>query len=453
MSTADAKQIVRNKISSISVGSKFGYGIGDFAFNASYQMIAFFLLIFYTDVFGISPAVAGSIFLFSKVWDAVSDPIMGYITDRTNSRWGKKRPYIFFGAVPLGISIFLLFAAPGLQGNLKIIYALLTFLLFCTAITVTNVPYGSLTAAMTTDSNERSSISGYRMTFALLGTLFAAGITKLLVSLFPDEITGFRCVSAIFGIMVIIILWITFFSTKERVVTEREERVSFIENFRVIIRNKPFIILTFSTLLFMIAMNLMAIIVNYYFKYNLNNEAMIPVAFLSIFLTAALLIPLYVYISKKKSKKYGLNIGMGVLVLSLLILFFFGEKNIIYTIIILIIAGAGLSAVFLFPWAMIPDTVEYSEWKTGLRREGIIYGFFWVSFKIGTAIAGFIAGWGLDLSGYVNNVIQSETSLLGIRLMISFIPILFIISGIILISFYPIDAAFHKKIIKEINNR
>jgi GPH family glycoside/pentoside/hexuronide:cation symporter len=436
----------------IGIGMKFGYGVGDFAFNLAYQTTALFLLYFFTDVFAIGAAAAGTIFLVSKLWDAVSDPMMGYISDHTNSRWGKKRPYILFGAVPLGLALYLLFASPDIPVDMRFIYGLITFILFCTVITVLNVPYAALTASLTIDIKERANITGYRMTFGLIGTLVAAGATKLIVGAFPNEVTGFRMMSIFYALVIAAVMFTTFASVRERVV-HVEEKQPFLKNLGVIFVNRPFLILAAATIMFMIAINMLAAVVNYYFKYNLNAEKMIPIAFLALFVTAVVFIPLFVYISNKKSKKYAFNLGMGFLALTLIALFFFGERDMSITIAIFIAAGVGMTTVFLSPWAMIPDTVEYSEWKTGLRREGILYGCFFFCFKLGSALAGFLAGLGLDIFGYVANVEQSESSLLGIRLMISLVPLIFIIAGMVLLSAYPIDEAYHRKIVSEIEAR
>lgn len=179
---------------------KLGYGVGDFAANLAFQSIALFYVFFLTDVFGISPSWAGVIFLIAKVWNAVVDPIMGYITDHTHSRFGRKRPYLLFGAVPLGIVFALLFFAPDLVPSAvspypRFIWALVTFLVFSTMISVVNVPYGALTADLTLDMNERSNLTGYRMTFAVIGTLAAAGATKPLVTVLSGALGGERRVA------------------------------------------------------------------------------------------------------------------------------------------------------------------------------------------------------------------------------------------------------------------
>jgi glycoside/pentoside/hexuronide:cation symporter, GPH family len=447
------KQEINVVASKVPLGMKFGYGVGDFAFNLGFQVCALYLIYFFTDVYMLPAAVAGSVFMVSKIWDSVCDPIIGLISDHTDSRWGQKRPFLLFGAIPLGIATFLLFFGPDLSPGLRIVYAYATFILFSTIIAATSVPYGALTADMTLDAKERSSISGFRMTCALFGTLFAAAATKPLVSLFPDEATGFRWIGAIYGVIIAVIVLISFSSVKERVKHIEEKKLPFKENFRVIIANIPFLLLAGGVTLYMVAINLLAIIVTYFFKYNLQRESSVPIAFIALFVTAAVFIPFFVWLSNKKSKKFGFNAGMIILAAALLGMFFVPEDNIYLIFAMFFASGIGMSTVFLFPWAMVPDTVEYSEWKTGLRREGTIYGFYFLCFKFGSAISGFIAGIGLDLFGYVANAPQTANALLGIRLLISFVPLTFIILGMVLISFYPIDSTFHKKILGELEIR
>jgi len=436
----------------VSLGEKLGYGTGNFAFNLAYQVVALYLIYFYTDVFMIGAAVAGSIFLVSKAWDAVSDPIMGYICDHTKSRWGKKRPYILLGSLFLGISMVLLFASPDLSQTGREFYGLVTFIFFCSAITVANVPYGSLTADLSLDARERSSITGIAMVFAILGTLCAASATKLLVGSFANEVAGFRAMGIIYAVIVVGILLIAFASVKERGFSSGEIKQPFKKDAALLVKNRPFLILTGATLFMMIAVSMLAAVVNYYFKYNLQAEWMIPIAFLILFVTAAIFLPLFVFISNKKSKKFAFITGMACFATGLILLYFFGDKGLEYLIPILFLVGVGMSTVYLSPWAMIPDTVEYSQWKTGLRREGILYGCFWFSFKLGTALAGFIVGQGLALVNYIPNIVQSEGTLSAIKLLITVVPLIFILASMALISRYPIDAEMHRKMLDEIKS-
>ena len=447
---------------SVPTGMKLGYSIGDFGANLAFHTTGFYLMFFFTDVFGILPGLAGTIFLVAKMWDAVSDPIMGTIADNTKSRWGKMRPYLLFGALPLGLAVYLLFYSPNIAPEYKFYYGLISFILFSTTITIVNVPYLALTPSLTLDSHERSVVTGVRVVFGIVGALAAAGATLPLVGLFGggDQMVGFRTVGMVYGIVVCLVSLISFMTVRERVHLAEPERTSFRENLKSIVHNRPFIILTLGVFFHMIGMNIMAIVVNYYFKYNLDMEPLIPVAFLALFVTAGASIPLFVYISKKTGKKIAYNIGMGIVAFLLIFIFLFGDASlslggtsIPVILVLLVLVGVGLSTNWLSPWSMIPDTVEYSQYKTGLRREGILYGIFYFVFKAGTALAGFMVGRMLDVFGYVANAVQTEGALLGIRILMTLVPMVFLIGGIIVISLYPIDADSHKKMVEEIEKR
>lgn len=444
----------------VPTGMKVGYGIGDFGANLVFLTTLFYVLYYFTDVLGIPPETAGIVVLAAKFWDAVSDPMMGAVSDRTKSRWGKKRPYLLFGAIPLGITVFLLFCTPDFSGistgllDYRIAWALFTYVLFCTAITIVNVPYAALTAAMTRDSHERAVITGFRMTFGIIGTLVAAGATLPLVGIFGNgnPVIGFRAVGAIYGVLIALTSLVTFIATRERTdsIGDGGRKTSIKDSLRIVIGNRPFILLVVATLMFMIGMNTMAAVVAYYFKYNLNAEKLVAVANLCIFIPALLSLPLFVLIGKKLSKKLAYNLGMGIVGAMLVLLFFFGENNLYVTFAFLIVAGIGICTNWLSPWAIIPDTVEYSEWKLGIRQEGIFYGIFYFVFKFGAAVAGFFVGQVLDLTGYVANQPQTETALMGIRSLLTVCPLLFIILGIVVLSFYPISATMHRQMIEQI---
>jgi len=440
-------------MNSVPIGIKVGYGVGDFAANLVFQSVMLYLMYFFTDVFMIGASAAGSIFLMSKIWDAVSDPIMGCLSDRTRSRWGQKRPFLLFGAVPLGVSFWLLFAAPALSPNWKIVYAAAAFLIFCTAYTVVNIPYGAITASMTLDSHERSSITGYRMFFAILGTLVVAGATRPLVARFADDVTGFRIVSLIYALLAVGFTLVTFSAVRERIFAgDASGRFNLNEIWVVTRSNRPFIVLTLGMFCHLTAICIMAAMVNYFFKYNLKNEPFIPIAFISLFATAALAIPLWVFISKRQGKKAAFNAGMGLLGLTLIGLYFIKALNPFMLVPVFVAGGIGLSTIYLSPWSMIPDTVEYAEQKTGLRREGILYGLFFFGQKLAAAFAGFIAGQGLDLAGYLPNAEQSASALAGIRLLMTLAPVSLIVIGMGLISLYPIDRRLHDQILRELQH-
>lgn len=444
----------------VSVSVKMAYGAGDFGANLVFQTVMLYMMYFFTDVFLIGAATAGLISFASKLWDGITDPLMGFISDRTRTRWGSKRPYLLFGSIPLGVLFFLLFFSPEMPESGRVIYALILFLLLNTAYTVVNIPYGALTADITLSSKERSSITGYRMFFAIVATLFVAGATKPLSGMFEKEAVGFRFVAGIYALLAIGFTLVTFFFVKEKYGSDRQKSDSFSlsEVATIIKNNRPFIHLSLGTVFHLAAVSLIASMVNYYFKYNMQREDFIPVAFLSLLGAAVLSLPLWVYISNKAGKKTAFNLGMSLLGSALVPLYFVESFNIALFVPVLIVAGVGMSTIYLSPWSMIPDTVEYSQHKTGLRREGILYGFFYFGQKLAAGLALLVSGFGLDLFGYVQPstggaALQSAEATEGILVLTTLVPIFFIIIGAFFISRYSITGNMHRNMVEELQSK
>ena len=257
-------------------------------------------------------------------------------------------------------------------------------------------------------------------------------------------------VGAAYGVVVAAILLATFFSVRERVEQEREPRVTLRQSIRVLTANPPYLLLTGGMFLFMIAVGMTASGVNYLFKYNLRAESSASLALLALLGTSFLFIPVYLQLANRTSKRLSFVVGMSILAAVLAALWFVGERSVGLTIGLFVAAGVGMSAIYFCPWAMLPDTVEYSQWKLGVRREGILFGTFFLAQQLGSAVALFIQGMGLHLAGYVANAEQSARSLAGIRLLMSLIPLAFVLAGIVLISFYSISAERHRQIVQEI---
>jgi len=434
----------------LPIKMKLGYGVGDLAFNILINVTSFYLLIFYTDVFLIGAGAAGIIFLVSKLWNALIDPFIGYFIDRTDTRWGKMRPYMIFGAAPLAVCFYLLFASPDLEDSMRFAYGMATFLLFNSAFAIANVPYAALTASMTRDANERSNLTAYRMTFATVGMLIAGGATLPLVGLFPSKEIGYKTVAIIFGLFSIAIILLSAFSVRETVHQQSEDEKSVKLNMKALSKNYPFILLAISFVVTAIAVYAMASTTNYFFTYYVKREDLIPVAFIVLFVSAVIAFPLWLKFSKKTSKKTTYISGLIVFSASLLVIYFYRDISPLHLIILIGCAGVGMSTYILFPWAMIPDTVEYSQWKTGIRQEGFLYGFFVFGLKLSQAFAGFFTGTILDRVGYVPNVEQTLEALNGIRFLMTIMPCVLISAGILLIAFYPINAEMHQRMLEDI---
>lgn len=437
----------------LSFWTKTAYGTGDMAFNLAYQAMALFLMFFYTDILGIPPLWAGLVFFFSKIWDAVTDPLMGFLVDKTKSPWGNKRPYLLFGALPFGLSIFLMFLSPPLGEAGRIVWAFATFIFFSTAITVVNIPYGAMTASLTLDSKDRSHLSAFRMVFSLVGTLVAAGLTKPLSLALGGGAAGWQTIGLLYGAVGVTFTLLVFFKVKEVQVKEEPQGFKLKDGFLAAAKNPPFIILSLSTVLLMTAINILASSVNYYYKYVLLDEGGVTFALAALFVTAIFFVPVFNFIGDKTSKKVAYLLGLGSIALALILLIFIPVDQPGLTLLAFILCGVGMATIFLSPWSMVPDTVEYGQWKSGHRREGALYGFFFFSFKLGAALAGYLVGQVLSLSGYVADAAPTPQVQGAIKGLISVVPLVLLALGAGVVWFYPLNRKLHGEVVTSLKQK
>jgi GPH family glycoside/pentoside/hexuronide:cation symporter len=325
-------------------------------------------------------------------------------------------------------------------------------------MTVIIVPFSALTADMTVDPHERSVLSAFRMVFAVAGTLAAAAATRPLVVLLggggiAGEVKGFRIVGVLYGAVLALAVLVTFALIRERTHTDRDARFSLRDDLKVVLHNRPFIILTLGVMMHQTALNTMSTVVVYFFKYNLRAEAMIPVAFLCLMVSSVASIPFFLWLSKTRGKKYSYNLGMGILAAFAVPIYLYADRSMAAALAFFFVVGLGIGTTYLSPWSMIPDTVEYSQWKTGLRREGTLYGVFYFSYKLSVAVPGLLVGAVLKMSGYVPNSAQGPGALLGIKALLTVVPMVFVIAGIVLISRFPITDELHRRMVREIRER
>lgn len=428
--------------------TKWFYGVGDIGNATVNSAIQFFLNKFFTDVALISPALVAAAMLIGKIWDAVNDPLFGWLTDRTKSRFGKRRVYMLFGAIPLGISIALLWFVPtGMSQVMTFIWIALAFLLFDTLWTLTNVPYYAMTSELTDDYDERSSLTVYRMSLAVPFYLIGAALTPMIVGFFTVERTGYAYIGIIYGALASLALLVSALGLKERphVVSSEGEPNPF-KSIKAAFSNKKFLYLCLIYLVVNISFAFAKTLMAYYVEYQLLMKDQIQLVMGLMLIFVIISLPIWKKIAEKWDKGPAYGIGMGMGAVALLILFFLPHEKtwIIYPVVVL--AGLGFGANWIFPWAMIADVSDYDRVESGQFRSGMYYGVWGLATKISEGLALAIVNLMLVGFGYVANAAQSAHSLLGIRLFFSIVPAVFIFAALPLLLKYPITRKAHAEI-------
>jgi len=434
---------------------KLGFGVCDLGGNLFFTVVAFLLLNYLTDTVGISAGIAGAIIMIGKIWDAVTDPVVGYISDNTRTRWGRRRPYIFWGSFPLFLAMAVMFTNPGFSSQMMLfIWGVLTYCALCTAYTLVNIPYSALTPELTQDFHERTVLNGFRFGFAVIGTLLGAGAALPLVGMFPSENLGFSMMGIIFGLVMLVTALATVFTVKEPVLQEVEKRTGFFKTYLRVFNNKPYVLILLTYALHVTALTVVSGIAIYYFKYIHHNEAMTTVAMLILLVTAMAFIPVSVVLSRKTGKKFVYGAGMGIFALAILVLAFAGHiQGIGFSLALMCFAGIGMGFTYAMPYAMVPDAVEYDYLITGERTSGVFYGIWTFGLKIGQALALGITGAVLSITGYVPDAVQTETAALGIRLLLGPVSAVIFMLSIAVLYFYPINEERYNQIVAEIKQR
>jgi len=421
---------------------KLGYGLGDTASHFVWDMVGFWLLFFYTDVYRIPAAAAGTIMLIARFWDMAIDPVIGVISDRTKTRWGKFRPYILFGAIPYAILAILTFTTPNFGETGKIIYAGATYVLLMTAYAAINLPYSSLAAVMSSDSYERAGLNTYRFICAFAGQFVVTGLALTLAKFFGggDKALGFQYTVILFGVLSVVFFFITFMATKERVQPSTALPSSLKEDIKNLFKNRPWIILACVGIISFVMFAMQNAAIAYYFKYYVGNED--SVQLFNVVGTVALIVALP--FSKPLAKRFG---NRNVFIASSLIsgacfiaLYLPGNQDIVTIYTLNILAKMAYAPAVPLLWTMIADSSDYSEWKSGRRATGLYFSAAVFAQKAGWGIGAAIAGWLLMVFSYVPNVTQTETALLGIKLLISVIPGVLYMSCAAFMFFYTIDS-------------
>ncbi|KEI80560.1 MFS transporter [Clostridium botulinum] len=440
----------------INFSEKLGYGLGDFACNLVWNSLSMFILYFYTDVMGMKAAIISTLMLVVRIIAGFMDIASGIVVDKTKTKYGKARPWILWMAIPFGISTILLFSIPNIGESSKLVYVVITYVLLNVIYTAINIPYGVLNSLMTQDQNKRSEINIYRMFCSTAGSLCVSVLVLPLVSLFGGEQGAWIITFAIFGIVATFMFFITFKTTKERVTAVNEEKsqnISFKDGMKALIQNKYWIIIVLLLVVLFMNMGIMGGSMIYYAQYILNDKKLVGgLSIAQNIPTLIVMLTIAMPLIKKYGKRNTAILGSIIFILgSLFALIDLTSVKLIY--ISIIVKGTGNALISATVFALLADTIEYGEWKTNVRTEGLVYSAGNFGLKIGIGLGTAIVGWLLAFSNYNgSSKIQTNTAINAINILFIWLPM--ILSGvqIILLKFYKLDKIY-PNIISDLENR
>ena len=456
----------------LTVVEKVGYGLGDTASNLYWKLFENFQLIFYTDVFGISAAAAATMFFVTKLWDAINDPLIGLMADRTRTAWGTFRPYLIWGSIPFAVSGILTFYCPDLSSQGKLVYAYITYTLVFMAYTFINIPYGALMGVISPSSLERTSVSTYRFVLAFCGGLAVQKFTEPLVAYFGgtetrliggvetvvvlDKQTGFFWTVVCYALAAVVLFMITFATTKERVVPEQKKNSAFRQDIWDLLRNRAWLVLLVVGLFQILAGWTRGSAIAYYFTYYVNSSFG---NFLAVSTVSGIVGML---MTKRLTAIFGKKLlmilmNLAVAVLTAMFVFLKSDQVVLMYAINICLAFVG-GPIPVLLWAMYADAADYSEWRFHRRATGLVFSAATFSQKLGGALGAAVPGWMLSVYGFTAPIdgvqqVQSETTIDGIILMMSLVPAVFLVAAAISLMFYNINEKLLHEIENDLRNR
>ena len=441
----------------LSVRAKISYGVGDAGINLADTMVSLLFAIFLTDVVGLQPGLAAIAVFIGRTSDYLNDPIVGYLSDRTRSRWGRRRPFMLFGALPFVLVYAILWWIPPIQSQVWLaIYYGVAFVLYDTAATIIYMPYFALTPEITQDYDERTSLTSYRMAFSILGGMigFVAPLA-IIGTMSPANASTVMAVGAGTGLLSIIPILIVFFGTRENQDYQKQEQPSFKQSVKAAVKNRPFLfalgIFTFTWMaLDVVQSNLL-----YFLKYRMNLPEDGDFIFGLLFVAALVSIPFWEWAARHWDKRKAYITGMVFLAVVVIAMGFASpEWGLPAMLVFGTLAGFGLGAVQILTWAMIPDGVEWDELQTGQRHEGMFYSLVTTVRKVAASISIPMLLFILQLTGYDSKLAQQPANaILGIQALIGPIPAVFLVIGIIFAIFYPLNRKRHAQVLSELAER
>jgi len=436
---------------------KWLYGAGDLGFSLTSTIIGAYFAIFLTDVVGVTPAIAAAAIFIGRTWDYINDPLIGHISDRTRTRWGRRRPFLLFGALPFALVYLLMWWRPPFQGSVVLaIYYAAAYVLFDTAATFVYMPYFALTPELTTDYDERTALTTTRMFFSIFGSLVAFTIPLMIVDGFRPEHAGrVLLMGLIFGVASAIPLLLVFFGTRERQEFIEQRQPSIRESLRAAAGNRPFIFGLIIYLFTWVAVSILEAILLFFVKYVVEREAQSDLIMATIFVVAIIALPLWEWASRRLNKRLAYIAGIAFWAAVQLVMVTLTPASGLGLLLgLCVLAGIGISAAHVLPWSIIPDAIEWGEWKTGERHEGVFYSLITLAQKIASSVAVPLALLVLDYTGYIpNSTAQPTSAVNGIRIVAGPIPAALLCLGILFAILYPLGRENYSQLAKDLEAR
>ncbi|MEB3212438.1 MAG: MFS transporter [Leptolyngbyaceae bacterium] len=454
---------------SLSFKTKLAFGAGDMGPAITANVLVFFLLYFFTEVARLPPGLAGSILLIGKIADGVNDPIIGYLSDRTESkRWGRRHSWMLYGALPFGILFFLQWIVPPLGDPPAnpwplFLYYVAIGILFNLAFTAVNLPYTALTPELTKNYDERTKLNSFRFAFSIGGSILSVILVIVLTELVSDLRQQYLWIGLTCAVLSTLPIYWCIWGTRRQAMGAEERRLSkpqqesipLFAQLRIVFSNRAFLFVIGIYLCSWLAVQLTAANLKFFVESWMNLSAQVAnIAILAVQGTALLMLFVWSALSEKIGKKAVYGVGMGFWILAQAGLFFLqpGQLSLMYGLAIL--SGIGVSTAYLIPWSMLPDVIELDELKTGQRREGIFYAFMVLLQKLGLALGLQLVGWSLEWSGYIGGATQQpDSALLAIRIVVGPLPMVCLLIGLVLAYFYPITKDIHAEMLLKLEER
>lgn len=444
------------KNNGLTLKNKIAYGMGDVGFALTSVVLSMVLAVYLTDVVGLRPGYVAIVIFIGRTWDYINDPIVGFIADRTRTKWGRYRPYLLWAAIPFGLSFIFLWIIPPIQNQLWLaFYFAAVYFVHEAATTFGLIPYVALTPTLTPNYDARTSLTSYRMVFSMIGSLIATLVPLAIIgTIEPSKQDIILIVMIGMGAISAAPMIGTFLGVEEKIQVS-PDRPKFIESIKAAFSNKPFLYAMGIYLFTIAGLEIGSAMTLYFFRYGLGiaEEAEIFVGIM--FITGIVMIPFWNYVSKKLDKARAFIIGTGLMILTRIALFFFTPDTPVFLLyVVTILAGIAFSAGQTLPWAIMPDPVEYDEYKTGKRREGVFYSLTILCKSIAISISLPLLLVAMDAAGYVANAAaQPQSADMMIRFLSNILPSIVFAGAIVCAALYPLNRKKFNEIQDELKAR